>query len=112
LFDCSKCLDIYYGIKVDGANIYDQRSKFVMLKYKFDTKMINAKLLKVKFMLAIGELTDVFYLKAMLKKKTLIKKEFVLHVEHNVEVHIPQELSCDSYPVSFRYYDPLILIIN
>lgn len=45
-----------------------------MLKYKFDTKMINSKLLKVKFMLAIGELTDVLYLKAMLKKKQLVKR--------------------------------------
>lgn len=45
-----------------------------MLKYKFDTKMVNAKLLKVNFMLAIGELNDVFYIKAMLKKKTLLKK--------------------------------------
>ena len=60
-----------------------------MLKYKFDTKMINAKILKVNFMLAIGELNDVFYLKALLKKKTLLKKQFVLHVEHNVEIHIP-----------------------
>jgi len=83
-----------------------------MLKYKFDTKAINSKLLKVKFMLAIGELTDVFYLKAMLKKKQLVKRQFVLHVEHNIEVYIPAELSCDSLPYSFRYYDPLILIIN
>ncbi len=83
-----------------------------MLKYKFDTIMTNAKLTKVKFMLAIGDLTDVFWIMALLKKKALVKECFVLHVEHNKEVFIPKELSIDAYPKSFKYYDPIILIIN
>ena len=83
-----------------------------MVTYKYNYKMLEAKLLKVKFLLKIGKLEDVFFIKAALKKKALVKQLFVLEVEHSCEVFIPQELSCDSYPYSFRYYDPVIQIIN
>lgn len=56
----------------------------------------------------LGIFIDIFYLKAILYKKYLIKKQFVLNVEHNLEIFIPNELSCDLYPRSFRYYDPII----
>ena len=59
-------------------------------------------------MLGIGDLIDIFYIKTVLLKKALLKKQFVITVEHNLECYIPDELSCDRYPKSFRYYDPII----
>ena len=59
-------------------------------------------------MLIFGELIDQFYIKAVLLKKSLLKKRFVLEVEHNLECYIPDELTIDRYPYSFRYYDPVI----
>ena len=59
-------------------------------------------------MLGFAGLTDIFYIKALLLKKALIKKQFVLDVEHNLECYIPDELTLDRYPYSFRYYDPTI----
>jgi len=47
-----------------------------------------------------------------LKKITLLKQMFVLDIEHNLECYIPEELSCDTYPKSFQYYDPIVQIIN
>ena len=63
-------------------------------------------------MLGVGELVDIFYLKTVLLKKSLLKKKFVLEVEHNLECYIPDELSADIYPYSYRYYDPVIQITN
>ena len=83
-----------------------------MVRYKFDKMKISTKLDKYKFMLGIGDLHDVFYIKTILKKKALIKQQFVLEMEHEQEVYIPDELSCDQYPKSFRYYDPIIQITN
>ena len=40
-----------------------------MIYYKHDKNVLNAKLLKVKFMLGVGNITDVFYIKTLLKKK-------------------------------------------
>ena len=59
-------------------------------------------------MLGVGDLIDIFFIKAILIKKALLKKQFVLDVEHNLECYIPHELSLDMYPYSFRYYDPII----
>ena len=88
--------------------MYDQRSKIAILQYKYNSKLLEAKLLKVKFLLGVGELPDVFFIKAVLKKRALIKQKFVLEVEHSCEVFIPDELSCDQYSYSFRFYDPIV----
>lgn len=63
-------------------------------------------------MLGVADLIDIFYIKAVLQKKALLKKQFVLDVEHNLECFIPHELSPDLYPYSYRYYDPIIQITN
>lgn len=88
--------------------MYEQRSIRVMIKFKLNQKQIDQQLTKLRFIIGIGELIDVFYLKAVLLKKALVKQRFVLDVEHNLECYIPDELSCDKYPYSFRYYDPVI----
>ena len=67
---------------------------------------------KIRFIIGFGDLVDLFYIKAVLIKKALVKKIFVLDVEHSQEVYIPDLLSCDMYPRSFRYYDPIITITN
>lgn len=112
LFDKSACSDIYKTVKVDGLNMYELRSIRVMIRYKLDKKMLEQQLTKVRFMLGVAGLVDIFYIKAILLKKALLKKQFVLEVEHNLECYIPDELTIDKYPYSFRYYDPIIQITN
>jgi len=41
LFDKSKCSDIYYEAKVEGMEMYEQRSTRVMLRYKLDKQIID-----------------------------------------------------------------------
>ena len=105
-------MDIYKTVQVDGLNMYELRSTRVMIKFKLDKKIIEQQLTKVRFMLGIAELIDIFLIKALLFKKSLVKRQFVLDVEHNLECYIPHELSPDLYPYSFRYYDPIIQITN
>jgi len=69
----TKCPDMFYETKVDDMNMYDQRSSRVMVHYKHNKNVLDAKLLKVKFMLGVGNITDVFYIKTLLKKKQLVK---------------------------------------
>ena len=79
---------------------------------KFKRMQWNASLRKVKFMLGVGGLVDDFFLMAVIKKIELQKAMFVLELEQGQEVYIPNELSCDSYPQGFRFYDPIIQIVN
>ena len=49
---------------------------------------------------------------AWLKIYTLVKQSFLLNFEQGNEVMIPEELSQDDMPLSFRYYDPIIILIQ
>jgi len=42
-----------------------------MMRYKWNRKILEARLLKIMFMLGIGNLTDVLYIRAILKKKLI-----------------------------------------
>jgi len=67
-------LDIYKTVQVDGLNMYELRSTRVMIKFKLDKKIIEQQLTKVRFMLGIAELIDIFLIKALLFKKSLVKR--------------------------------------
>ena len=112
LFDKTKCCDIFNDVVVDDLNMYEQRSDRVKLQMKFKRMTYSHELTKVKFMLGVGGLMDIFYLKSVIKKIQLKKQLFVLELEQGQEVFIPNELSVESYPPTFTYYDPVIQIIN
>lgn len=44
-----------------------------MFRYKFNKKRLEIRLNKIKFMLGMGDLVDIFYIKAVLLKKFLLK---------------------------------------
>ena len=52
------------------------------------------------------------YIWCVLKRIDIAKKIFVLDIEQGVEVFINGDLSQDQYPLSFQYYDPIMLIIQ
>ena len=48
----------------------------------------------------------------MLKRIELEKAEFVSLIEDGEQVFIPKDLSQDQLPQSFRYYDPILVIVQ
>ena len=51
------------------------------------------------------------FITALLEKIKLSKEVFMYDVEQENEVFIPKELSQDSFPISFIYYDSIIALI-
>ena len=49
---------------------------------------------------------------AILERGKLTKELLVQEVEQGGEVSIPQELSQQGLPLSFRYYDPILAIMQ
>jgi len=68
LFDKSKCQDIFKTVVIGGHHMYDQRSERVMINYKYKEKTLCHDLTKCKLMLILGDLHDVFFIKATLRK--------------------------------------------
>jgi len=52
------------------------------------------------------------FIHVMLRKIKIAKEMFISNIECGKDVFIPQELSQDHLPSSFRYYDPIVQIIN
>ena len=57
-------------------------------------------------------LKDYFYIKAFLLKIELTKQLFTLEIQQGTEVLIPRQFSQEDIPWSFRYYDPIMSIVD
>lgn len=42
----------------------------------------------------------------------MVKDLFIMDIEQGQEVFIPKELSQDHLPLSFRFYDPILMLIQ
>ena len=52
------------------------------------------------------------YIKVVLKLVQVSKIKFISEIEEGLEVYIPSKLSMRTLPASYRYYDPIIMIIQ
>lgn len=50
--------------------------------------------------------------RVLLRRIQINKDLFLIEIEQGQEVFIPKDLSQSQYPLSFRYYDPLIKIVK
>ena len=67
---------------------------------------------KIKLVLNLKAADKILFIKLVLKKIELAKKLFVLEIEQGEEVFIPAEISINSYPMSFRFYDSILNFTN
>lgn len=51
-------------------------------------------------------------IRSLLRKIQIVKELFIFDVEQGQEVFIPKELSQDHLPQSFRFYDPILMLIQ
>lgn len=57
---------MFNDVIVDDLNMYEQRSDRVKLQMKFKRMTMNHQLTKIKFMLGVGGLMDIFYLQVVI----------------------------------------------
>ena len=67
---------------------------------------------QLKILLNLKCLSGILLVKAILIKIEQAKKLFVMDISNGDEVFIPKDLSQDQLPYSFRFYDPLIKIVQ
>ena len=52
------------------------------------------------------------YMEALLMRIQLVKELFLMDMEQGIEVNIPREISMDHWPLSYRYYDSILMMIQ
>lgn len=110
-----KCADIFKNVVIQK-----DQEKIRMYSHKNNNKFFRDKRLrnelimnisKLKLILGMRSITGMIYIRALLDKINYVKKLFTYQIEDDAEVFIPVDLSQSGLPISFRYYDPLILIV-
>jgi hypothetical protein len=69
-------------------------------------------LVKINLLKSFKVLKGMLYLEGMIQKIKLQKEQYALQIELGNEVFIPTELSQDDFPMSFRYYDPILNVLD
>lgn len=54
----------------------------------------------------------VTYINSILTRLEIVREKFIMELQNGVAVFIPPDLSQDNLPASYRYYDPIIRIIQ
>lgn len=80
--------------------------------YKFRKIQILQDLNRVRMLLKLSMTEGPIYILCLLKVIAFTKDLFVLELEKGIEVKIPGKLGQSHLPLSFRYYDSLIKIVQ
>lgn len=68
-------------------------------------------LLKHGMAVKLKAISGISLLRCLLRRIQIVKELFIIDIEQGQEVFIPKELSQDHLPLSFRFYDPLLMMI-
>ena len=110
--DKSRCFDIFYETNIDGTPMYEQDSHERKLKYKFNRNNMQSELNTLKLLKSIGAFKGHFYVKALLRRIHLSKQLLIIELEQGLEIFIPRDFQQNELPNSFRYFDPILQIVQ
>lgn len=66
----------------------------------------------MKIIVNLRAVTRVLLIKVCLAKIKIAREMFIIEVEEGKETYIPNELSQDSLPINFRFYDPILIWVQ
>ena len=66
---------------------------------------------KCKILINFKAIKNELYIKAALMKLQVAKELFVLDIEQGSEAYVPPELTVDLMPMSFRFYDAILVLV-
>ena len=113
ILEKEQCLDIFKDAVVDKkTELFKDSNHQQFIKYKFKRKGREIQYNKIKLFMNMKLIGGIVYCKALLKRIQIAKELFVLEIEQGQEVLIPSDLSQDALPMSFRYYDSILRIVQ
>ena len=66
----------------------------------------------MKMIMQLRAVRGTIFIEVLLMKIALVKEIILYDLEKGYDILIPKELSQDELPYSFRYYDPIIAMIQ
>ena len=97
---------------IDDDDQIQYESVYRRVKKNFDKNQLLYTLNKITMFLGLGVLQGVQYVKALLQKISLVKQIFMISLQQEDDVQLPQEINLRDYPMSFSYYDHIFIYIS
>lgn len=108
-----QCMDIFKEAVIDRENqMFDFKTHEQFIQYKFQKKSKLIIYNKLRLMMNMKLIGGLIYVQAILKRIQIAKDLMIIELGQDNEVLIPKELSQDDLPLSFRYYDSILRIIQ
>lgn len=92
------------------SNIKSNHKTFI--KFKIQIKSLRRSLRLLKMVMCLRFVSRDLFARCLILKIEIAKKLLIIEVEKGLEAFIPDELSTDCLPYSFRYYDSLFSTIQ
>ena len=67
---------------------------------------------KLDLVIGCKSLRGIMFVVALKDKIKTVKELFMMEIEDGIPTLIPKELSIENYPLSYRFYDPIIAIVK
>lgn len=111
MFNPNKAIQFFQRAQVDGQNLYEITNIDFWLQYKQERA---AREIELQILQQIGALKirGLVFLFMRLKIIKLIREIFILDLKQGREMMIPAELRMDKLPESFKFYDPILSILQ
>lgn len=103
------CMDLFKQVSGIGTEAMSHEQ---FMNYKFEKKSKEITLSKIRILMNLKIITGYTIVNSILKKIEVQKDLLVLDVQLGKEVFLGAEFSMSNLPASFRYYDPILRIIQ
>lgn len=108
-----RCKDMFFKDEFMKSINYDRKEKIrELVQENFKTKILEHNINKIDMMLKLKAFRGVHYLNALIVKQQLIKDRFIIMLQNESVVVIPKEINQLDLPLSFRYYDFILMFIQ
>lgn len=82
------------------------------LAQKLRLRKLQMQIQRIQLFNAWEMMKGVTYINSILTRLEIVREKFIMELQNGVAVFIPPDLSQDNLPASYRYYDPIIRIIQ
>ena len=111
----SKCFDVFQDFKLNNYKMYEFKPARNLVIYKIKRNKLSQffeKIRLLKGLMGLSSLRRTILIEIMLKEIWIVKQIFILDIEQGNEVIIPPQLSQTRLALSYKFYDPILNIIQ
>lgn len=108
----NNCFDVFQDVKIRDIKVYPEKPITGVVRYKVVRANKHSEYQKLKLIRGVGCFQGLTFIEILLKQISLAKEIFLLNLAQGDEIIIPEELSQKKLPLSYRFYDPIMKLIQ